>query len=236
MTYGRPASYDQTGMIFGPTLEIPHELTRGIAGLFVLSGERSYVADDADPATPARQGDEMKTMTTAEGGSGHSIWAKIVGDLRWLGFAFDEPGARRRLIVRPGDVIIADAPTTGWGATRAGIAIPTIATAPKSWVVVSADTNEQLARGVSALAANGQWDGFSGQASVFEPSTKRVASLTRERMFYTLPADWTLADLRDALAIIFSDHLIAYIGVLVLLATMLSAVTAALLDRRRPTN
>jgi len=131
-------------------------------------------------------------------------------------------------------VIIADAPTTGWGVIRAGVAIPTIATAPKSWMVVASDTNEQLAHGMAALAANGQWDGFSGQASVFEPSTKRVASLSQGHMFYTLPADWTIADLRDALAIVFSDHVVAYIGVLILLTAMLSAVTVGLLGQRRP--
>jgi hypothetical protein len=51
-------------------------------------------------------------------------------------------------------------------------------------------------------------------------------------MFYTLPADWKFEDLRDAFAIIFSDHVIAYIGALILLTAMLSAVTVGLLNQR----
>ena len=82
------------------------------------------------------------------------------------------------------------------------------------------------------LAASDEWDGFSGQAAMFEPGTRRVAALSQGRMYYTLPADWKIEDLRDAMAIIFSDHLIAYIGVLVLLTAMLSAVTVALLNQR----
>jgi hypothetical protein len=233
MTYGRPTTFDQSGMIFGATADVPRELSRTFSGLYVQASEPSYTTDDADASASAPSLQETKPMTTAEGAGGRSFWFRIIRDLRWIGFAFDEPGARHKLIVRPGDLIIADAPTTGWGVIRAGVAIPTIATAPKSWMVVASDTNEQLARGMTALAANGEWDGFSGQASVFEPSTKRVASLSQGHMFYTLPADWTLADLRDALAIVFSDHVTAYIGVLILLTAMLSAVTVGLLNQRK---
>jgi len=233
LTYGRPATFDQSGMVFGPTSDVPRELSRTFDGLYVQSSERTYEFDDADASASGRSVDEMRPMTTADGAGGHSFWVKIVRDLRWVGFAFDEPGARHKLIVRPDDVIIADAPTTGWGVVRAGIAIPTIATAPKSWVVVASDTNEQLAHGMTALAANGHWDGFSGQASVFEPSTKRVASLSQGHMFYALPSDWTVADLRDALAMVFSDHVVAYVGVLILLTAILSAVTVGLLNQRR---
>jgi hypothetical protein len=232
ITYGPPAALDRTGMVFGPIGDLPRELTRTFAGLYTPSSERTYTADDGDASADATPTGDQKPMTEAVTSGQSGLWVKLVRDLRWMGFAFDDPGQRRKLIVRPGDVIVADAPTSGWGVIRAGIAVPSIGATPNSWIVVAADSNEQLAKGVRSFVATGDWAGFSGQASVYDPSSKRVASLSQGRMFYTLPADWKFEDLRDAFAIIFSDHVIAYIGALILLTAMLSAVTVGLLNQR----
>ena len=230
VTYGPPTNLAESGIAFGPLGAMPTELTRILRNLYVDDPTNYSYANR--PANGVNG--EPPAMTTIEGAGGiggpASLWVKIVRDLRWIGFAFDDPSQRHKLIMRPDDLLIGEAPVGGWGVMRAGFAVPTIGAAPSSWLIVASHTNEQLSKSMRALVASDNWEQFRGQAAVFEPSTSRVAALTRVPLFYTLPRDWTLSDLRDAMAVIFSDHLIAYVGLLILLTTMLSAATVGLIS------
>jgi len=226
VTYGPPTTLAESGIAFGPLDAIPGELTRGLRNLYLQGAEAIGYENHGVRG-------ELQPMTAAEGAGGvggpRAIWVRIVRDLRWVGFAFDDPTQRQKLIVSNEDLFIGEAPIGGWGFARAGFAVPTIGAAPSTWLVVASRTNEQLSKSLSALAASDKWDQFHGQAAVFEPSTGRVASISRTPLFYALPRDWTFSDLRDAMAVIFSDHIVAYVGVLLLLTTMLSAATMGLL-------
>ena len=229
LTYGAPASLAQPGIAFGPIADMPADLARVVRPLYVEGGPahgygRNGANADAEPPMTAAEG-------AGSAGMGRTLWIKLVRNLRWLGFAFDDPSQRHRLIVRPDSVLIAEAPI-GARFAQAGFAMPTIGAPPASWLIVASQSNEKLASGMNALIASDAWDQFHGQAAVFDPGANRVASLSRSRLFYTLPKDWTLIDLRDAMAVIFSDHAIAYVGVLLLLTTLLSATTAALIPPR----